>query len=368
MASEPVVDVCVHHEWATQAEVMEYMSSDWQEYIGRPGSLPGGRGARPLLLAFPWYHPQGGLPPERRGAASDPAEMRAQLLDAGSVDRCVLSYRAAMYTPAMTNPHLAHEIARAANDWTIDRWLSADPRFHGLVLAPNQMPERAAEEIRRVGEHPQMVGVLMAGNGIGKPFGHPLCLPIYEAAAELGLPVVIHAGGDAVPDATTQTAAGGLPATFGEYRALAAQSLMTHLVSLVGQGVFERLPELRVVFAGAGVAWIPSLLWRFDTNYKGFRRETPWVKEHPSAYFRRHARVATFPLDAPQDRAGLIRSLEAFRGLEDVLCYGSGFPDRDSDLADEVRDALPEDWRRRVMHDNADALFPWPRATVGVAS
>jgi predicted TIM-barrel fold metal-dependent hydrolase len=344
---------------------MEYMSDDWRAYVGTPGSLPGGRGARPLLLAFPWYHPQGRTRdgarlPGGAPAGSDVDVVREQVLDAGGVGRCVLGFGDAMYTPAMTNPHLAEAVARAANDWTIDRWLAADERFHGLVLAANQSPEAAAEEIRRVGGHPQMVGVLMAGNGIGKPFGNPLCHPIYEAAAELGLPIVIHTGGDAVPDATTQTAAGGLPATYAEYRALAAQPLMTHLVSFIGQGVFERFPDLRLVLMGAGVSWIPSLLWRFDTNYKGFRRETPWVKELPSVYFRRHVAVATCPFDAPQARPGLIRMLEAFRGLEDVLCYGSGYPDRDGDVPAEIAEALPEDWRAKVMHDNAAGLFPWP--------
>lgn len=367
VTNDSTIDVCVRHQWTRQTELTSYMSADWQEYVGRPGSLPGGRGARPILLAFPWFHPNGGRAAEASvgedtPAGSDPEMVAGDLFDHGAAERCILTHDALMYTPAMTNPYLAREVARAANDWTIDRWLSSDDRFHGLVLVPNQSPDQAAAEVRRVGEHGQMVGVLMAGNGIGKPFGHPLCHPIFEAACELDLPIVIHTGGDAVPDATTQTTAGGLPATYSEYRALAAQPLMTHLISFIGQGVFEKFPTLRLVLMGGGVAWIPGILWRFDTNYKGFRRETPWVKDLPSTYFRRRVSVATYPLDAPRDPASLRALLESFGGLEDVLCYGSGYPDRECNTPPDVMNALPEAWRSKVMHENARRVFRLPPA------
>jgi len=82
----------------------------------------------------------------------------------------------------------------------------------------------------------------MVGNGLGKPFGHPVYHPIYAAAAEASLPVAIHLGGDAVPDTLTHPTAGGLPSTYAEFRVVGAQALMTHLVSLIGQGVFELFP------------------------------------------------------------------------------------------------------------------------------
>ena len=37
-----------------------------------------------------------------------------------------------------------------------------------------------------------------------------------------------------------------------------AASTMAHLVSLVCHGIFERLPDMRVVLLEGGVAWLPG--------------------------------------------------------------------------------------------------------------
>ncbi|MBO0682522.1 MAG: amidohydrolase family protein, partial [Candidatus Dormibacteraeota bacterium] len=222
----PVIDACVHHSWQSQVEVTDRMPEGWREQIGRPGTLPGGAGAMPLLPALPWHNPtgdhltttavEGSLPP-----GSSPELVAAQVLGEGAVRRAVLSPDRGMFVPAVPNTYRAAAVVRAINDWTIERWLQADERFSGLVLVPNQTPSEGAAEVRRAGAHERMVGVLMAANGLGKPFGHPAYHPVYEAAAELDLPVVLHVGGDALPDTLTHPTAGGLPTTFGEVSALA---------------------------------------------------------------------------------------------------------------------------------------------------
>src|SRR6185312_888340 len=250
------------------------------------------------------------------------------------------------------------------NDWIRDRWLSAqDPRLHGVVLVPNQTPDAAASEIRRVGEHPRVAGVLMGGNGLGRPFGHPIYHPIYDAAAQLGLPIVIHAGGDVSTDAMARPTAGGPVATYAEYHMLQAHSLMTHCVSMIGQGVFSKYPSLNVLLVGGGVTWIPSLIWRFDTEYRSVGpRDATWLTELPGEYFHRHVRVATYPFDGAPDRASTERLLKTMPELADVLCYASGFPSWDAVWPADVTGVLPAGWEDRVMHDNADGFFRWPDA------
>ena len=66
---------------------------------------------------------------------------------------------------------------------------------------------------------------------------------------------------------------------------------MTHLLGFISNGVFERYPDLKVVLAGGGVGWLTALLWRLDTNFKGVKREIPWVKSLPSEYVARHVRL-----------------------------------------------------------------------------
>jgi predicted TIM-barrel fold metal-dependent hydrolase len=267
-----------------------------------------------------------------------------------------------MSIPNMHNVQLAVSLARAANDWTLDRWLGdTEARFYGLILAPNLMPEESATEIRRAGKHDRFVGVLMAGNGLGKRYGHPLYMPIYRAAAEMNLPVVIHIGGDASPDTLTHQVPGGFAMTYGEYTALAPLGLQAHLLSLIGGGVFNELPGLRFLVVGGGVTWYPGFMWRVDHEWRSLRREVPWLTQPPSEYFRTHFKVATYQLEQAATTDQIERALNTFGSASDLLCYAGGYPYVDMARVDEVAQKLPPQWLPQVMFDNAKALFRWPK-------
>lgn len=356
----PVIDACVHHTWRDQTELMGYFSAGWREFVGEPGSLPGGAGAIRVVPGPGFRHPSGDKDDSGREAMSDPDLLRKRLLEPASVTRAVLSYDDGLLAPTITDYHLAHEVCRAANDWCTDRWLSdVDDRYYGLVLAPNQIPEEAAAEVRRAGAHPRMVGVVLGGNGVGQSFGHRLYHPIYEAAADLGLPIVLHVGGDAAPDARTSTAPAGNPSTFTEYSIMSTTPLMTHLVSFLLHGVFERFPGLRLMLAGAGAAWLAPLMWRLDSNWRGLRREVPWVRKHPSEYLWEHVRLSTWPLDQAGGPEQLQAALGAFGPMEDLLCFGSGFPDWNWEDSARVAAQVPESWHAKVFRDNAESFFRW---------
>lgn len=337
------------------------MSRGWREYL-----TPTKDYTLPILpILQPYVHPRGGklvdAYPEEGPAGSDYLLLKRQVLDVAKIERTILSYDSAVDIQCHPNHYLAREIARAANDWCIDCWLDrGDQRLYSLVLVANQLPDESAAEIRRVGRHPRMVGVLMAGNGIGIGFGHPIYHPIYEAAVELGLPVVLHAGSDTSPNTLTHPTAGGMPATYGEYRALVSQSVSSHLVSLIGQGVFEKYPELKVLVVGAGASWVSALVWRLDSKYAAHGREVPRLRRRPSDYFREHIRVTTYPINAEAGIGRLISLLEATEGIEEMLCFASGYPSWDTDTAREVAEKiLPERWQPKVFRENALQLFGW---------
>jgi predicted TIM-barrel fold metal-dependent hydrolase len=298
-------------------------------------------------------------PPEGGPPGSSYELMREQLLEPLRVERGLLTFGGGTYVAAIANPYLAAEVARAANDWSLDRWLDGgDERLYGTALVANQLPEEAAKEIRRIGGHPRIAAALMATNGIGKPFGHPLFHPIYEAAVEMDLPVAIHAAGESFASMRVSPVASGVPSLYLEHHTLLPQGVMTHLVSLLVHGVFERFPALRVLLIEAGVAWIPAVLWRFDMDYRGLRRETPWLRRHPSEYFYDHVRITTQPLELAPRREQLIdllRLVEADR----VLCFSSDYPHWDTDEVDHVARHLPAEWHERVFRGNAIELFGW---------
>lgn len=363
----PVIDATIHHHWASQLEVTDFMSAGWREHLGVPGTLPGGAGAMHILPAAGYRRPGGdyieGSAQAPAPAGSDPERTVAQVFGEGKVERAILSYDRGMFIPSVPNTYRAEALAQAMNDWTIQRWFPVDRRLHGLVIVANQTPLTAADEIRRAGAHERMVGVLMAANGLSKPFGHPVYHPIYEAAAELDLPIVVHTGGDQPSDTLSHPTAGGLPATYAEVALLEYSPIMTHVQSLIVQGVFEKYPGLRVFVSGAGVGWLPGLFFRLDVNWRGLRREVPWVRKPPSEYFRESFRVSTWPFDrAPGDDGAqrVIRALQAFGGVEDLLCFASGFPAWSTEAVDDVAGRMPEQWHQKVFDGNARDWFRWP--------
>jgi len=354
------VDACLPYHWSNQDEIVDYMSAGWAEYVGRAGTLPDGGGAISILPRFPYARPGGDKVEKVLGA--DRAAIDADLdriLGTDSDCAAVLIHEAGRFTPALPNALFAQEIARAINDWTVERWLTDGRQsLFGLVLAANQLPDVAAQEVRRVGKQSRVVGVLMGGNGLSKPFGHPLYHPIYEAAAELDLTIVLAAGGDALPDTLTHTSAGGLPTTYAEYRVLAAQPIMTHIVSMIGQGVFEKYPGLHVLVTGVGATWVPAVMWRYDNEFKALRRDAPWLTRQPSEYFRSNFGVSTYPLHATPSPHELQRLLNAFGGMESILCFGSGRSEWDANTVASVSQALPAPWWQKVFTENALRLFP----------
>jgi predicted TIM-barrel fold metal-dependent hydrolase len=340
---------------------MEFMSAGWRDYIGQPGSLPGGLGAYPLLAKQVYVNIEGD---KLRGQSVDPraplgtsAAALTQRLDKHGIDAALLTHDTQALTPMLINVRLSVELARATNDWTIERWLDADPRLSAAVLVPTQLPEQSVQELYRVGKHPQVRAVLLCANGLGKPFGHLTYRPILRAAADLGLVVVIKAGGDNTGDSTTHPTAHGLPSTYAVYHSLLDQSPATHLTSLIAQGAFDELPDLRVMIIGAGISWIAPHMWRFDHEYREFRREAPWLKAAPTHYLEDRIRISTYPLEHVTNRSAWERYLQAFPGLSRVVVYGSGYPSWDSDEPDTAADRLPAAWRDSVLGDNAAEFF-----------
>jgi predicted TIM-barrel fold metal-dependent hydrolase len=359
MYEGPIIDVDVHQEWKSQDDVMARMAPGWQDYVKGPGQA----GNISMDSSSGYSNPHGfdredSFPSDGSNPGSSPELMRKQLLDRFNIRRAVLTYGDVIGVSDFRNPYFATEVGRAATEWMMDFWLSSDERLYGSILIANGLPEVAAKEIRRLGDHPRIAQVLMAGNGIGLPHGHPLFHPIYEAAEEMGIPVALHGGG-----AYPTVAAGGTPNFYIEYHTLLAQPVMTSLISLITEGVFEKFPDLKVILVEGGVAWIPAIMWRFDTDYKGLRREVPWVEKLPSEYFRKNIKVSTQPFEIspkPEQMINVLSSIEA----QDFLLFASDYPHWDSDDPMYIKDLLPEEWLPKILFDNALETYGWAREEV----
>jgi predicted TIM-barrel fold metal-dependent hydrolase len=357
VAASATVDAALFHDWPSTRALAPYIDPGWREMVLREGDLGG-----PITLKAEWLfaHPQGyadadTYPEGSAVAGSDPRMTLEQAV--GGHEFSVLGYHEGLLTAGLNNYLMARAATRAANRWTIDEWLSSDDRFRALVLVCTSVPESAAEDVREFGVHPGMVGVALAANGLGRPFGHACYHDIYEAAVEFGLPVIIQAGSDAIGAMDGTPTAGGLPATYAEYATHSTQALMGHVSSLVIDGVFEKFPTLRVLCVGSGAGWLPPFAWRLDYWYKVNSHELPWLKRAPSTYFRDNVRIATTSLERPR-RVGELDALWAsWPGFERMLMYASGYPTREAESASSVAGRIPSEWHQAVFHDNAAEFF-----------
>jgi hypothetical protein len=349
-----MIDCDVHVQIGDAEEIIAYVDPAqraWFRAQAQPLGLPG----------YPWVHPhsffRGDLEHEPgRYPGSTIAEVRRDVLDGLAADVGILNADDAITVSLMASPYRAAELARAHNEWLRERWLDAEPRTRGSILCPAQDPLAAAAEIRRAAEDERFVHVLLVG-GSERPYGEPRYLPIFEAAAECGLPVAIHSGGEGMGVAAPPGGAG--PVTFYiEWHTLgSACSTMSHLVSLLCHGTFERFPALKVLLIEGGVAWLPGILWRLDTNWRALRSEVPWLERKPSEVAREHVRFSTQPLEHTDGRDDLLFELLEAVGAPDNLCFASDYPHWDFDDPGFMLNRLPEAWRVKVLHENAAELY-----------
>jgi len=349
-----VIDCDVHPQIGDSEELLAYVDPAQRDWFRAQGSQLG-------LPGYLWPHPSSfyrqdvdhgdGRPP---GATA--AEVARDLLDPFGVDIGVLNGDDAVYVSLVASPYRAAELARAHNEWIRERWLDADPRLRGGIVCTAQDPLAAAAEIRRVAEDPRFVHVVLIA-GSERPYGEPRYLPIFEAAAECGLPVAIHSGGEGMGLAAPPGGA-GMPTFYIEWHTLgSAGSVMAHLVSLVCHGVFERLPSLRVLLLEGGLAWLPGILWRLDTNWRALRLDTPWLDRKPSEVLREHVKFTTQPLEHTDGHDDLLFQMLEAAGAPEILCFASDYPHWDGDDPGSMLKRLPEAWRERIMHGSAAELY-----------
>jgi predicted TIM-barrel fold metal-dependent hydrolase len=355
-----VIDTVVYPQWASSDELLEYVEPGWREY-----ALSGRRTAQ-LLPARPTLNPSG----ERQrlgasgGLASDlprgSAESVGAYLAGQRVMRALLAPAPILWSATIRNHFYAQAMITAANEWMRERWLSgADQRIYGTLVVSNQLVEAAVEDIRRFGKVDRFVAVAMVGSGLGKLYGHPVYHPLYRAAAELRLPLVLHVGGD-LSAHQPPGPQGGVPSTFVENYILRTQLVIQHLCSLICQGVFEEMKELRVLVTGAGANWLPSFLWRMDEEFRSLgARDMPWLKSLPSDYVRSHVMVSTYGVPGCAFTEPMVRAVKTVGWAGEVLSFGSGYPNWDMSMRTGVEGALPGDWLSPVMRENAEAFFRW---------
>jgi uncharacterized protein len=329
------VDCDVHCAPASLDVLAPYLDESWTGYIKEAGVAVTGRAG-------------GAYPPLVPPAPDTYEELEEGLLGASEplyvVLNCLTLYE------IHRNPYFSAAIARAINDWLRSEWLDRDERLRASICVSTLDVDAAVAEIDRLGADSRFVQVLLPVRS-DTPYGNVRYHPIYEAAVRHDLPIGLHAWGRA----GTAPGLSGIAATYMEDYLANSQIVQTQLVSLVSEGVFDRFPGLRVALTECGFTWLPSLLWRFDKDWKGVWREVPWVRERPSEYVRRHFRATTEPAQlphSPEDRLALLEMV----GME-MLMFASDHPHDHGGGGAALLEAVDSDAGEAITRTTASEFY-----------
>lgn len=345
----PTVDCDVHHAVPTLSALFPFLPDRWVDYCVESGV----EGFDPAY--YPPASPLSARPDARAGEGppgSDPGLLGAHVLDDAGATHAVLNCLYAVQ--AVHNPDWSAALAAALNDWQAARWLAADARFLASIVVSLRDPRAAAGEIARAAGNPGFVQVLLLASA-PEPLGRRAYWPVYAAAEAAGLPVAIHPG---VAGAGPLSPVGWASHHVEDY-AGAALTLQSQLVSMVCEGVFAAHPGLQVVLLESGVTWLPSLMWRFDKNWKALRQEVPWVDRPPSRLIREHVLLSVAPFDAApgwgrEDAERFLTQL----GSAEVLLHASDYPHwHHGDGATMLLEQLSPAERAQVLGGNAARLY-----------
>ncbi len=348
-----VVDCDVHvHE--SPGELAPYCDMPWRKalenvadveeyYLDIPGFSPG----------MTWYEARFPSGHEGRRMVHTAGQMREEL-DGIQVDIGVLFPDHLLKIAMITQADYAAALARAYNAWLLEKWCSQEKGLLGCVIACPQDPESAAEEIRRYAKEPGMVGVYLPCAGLDPLWGHRRYDPIYEAAQETDLPVLLHSVTVVHPVFPFNLHV--FETEFGRHICGHTFSIMANLVHMISAGVPVRYPDLRVALTEVGISWVPFLMNRMDKEYLERRREIPILQERPSHYMKRFY-YATQPVEEPENLRDLVTLMELYDG-EDRTIFASDWPHHDFDHPSKVHQIpFTNEVRRKVFGENALRLF-----------
>ncbi len=344
-----VIDCDVHNIPAREEDILPYLPPFYRR-----------RGVR-LLNRHEYPHPESALRKDSAPADGGPIGSSLPLLQEQLLDKYEMDY--AVLTGEWSSMGLlpdvdyAAALALAYNDYVIEHWLPLDRRLLGSIRVAAQDPAQAAEEIRRIGSHSQIVQVYMI-SATAMPLGQRFYHPIFEAARDMGLPIALHPGWDGMGISHAPTPV-GYPGSYFEWHSLWAVGLMSQLCSLVCEGVFEKFPGLKFVFLEGGVSWVPHLMWRMDKDWKGLRSNHPLVKRLPSEYIVENARFSTQPVDEPPESGDLIHIFRMIQA-EKTVVFSSDYPHWDFDDPFHALPRLEPELANRIFYENARELYNLP--------
>ena len=284
-------------------------------------------------------------------AADDVAERAA----AADIDAGVVNPTLNLGLSEVNNDRFAVALASAYNDWLLSQ-LDEHPNLVGNAVVAPQHPTRAAEEIDRLADEDDIVGVQLPASGLLPPPGHRQYDPLYDAAEAHGLPVAMKSTVGNKSFGQQYWWAQSFPEDFVYQHGFVQ---MRNLTSILFEGVPERY-DIDFVIQGAGVGFVPFITYRLDDHYLELGYEVPALSKLPSAYLSESFYWTTQPMNQPAHGQRQFAAMVNMVGPENVL-FASDLPHGISDLPENVinrlSDTLTAEELQKVMAENTERVY-----------
>ena len=288
----------------------------------------------------------------------DIQETRLGEMDKHGIEMMILSLNA----PAIQAIHdvkKAVAIARQANDALAGEVQKRPGRFAAFAAIPMQDPEAAAVELTRCVKDLGMVGALVNGfSQIGSTenvtyYDLPQYRAFWRTVEALDVPFYLHPRN---PLPSWAKFYEGHDWLLGPNWAFAAETAV-HAFRLIGSGLFDECPNLKMVLGHIGEG-IPVYLWRIDNRNGWMKAPHKYPAKHSVAhYFRKHFHLTT---SGNFDTAALVNAISVM-GVDRVM-FSVDWPFEDVGEGAEWIDAadISEADRVKVGRANAIKLFKLP--------
>lgn len=248
---------------------------------------------------------------------------------------------------------------RIYNDWLADFCAHDPARLKGVAMLNTDDPAEAAAELRRAHARGLSGALIPVRTPVWNPYRSPAYEPLWQAAAELGVPISLHVGTDRADPRTGEfflDIKEVPPSVFVNKD----QQVRAALGDLILSGVFERHPGLRIGTVEHELSWIPFFLTQMDYTYTDRPARGDWHRFAdpgvlPSHYWHSNC-FASFQEDALGIRVRDVIGVGTLMFGSDYPHTESTFP-RSREILGGVLADLPAEEAARIASGNVAALY-----------
>ena len=290
-----------------------------------------------------------------RPGMTDPIK-RLPDMDQEGIDVAVIfGTSIALSVNGMADKPLAAQICHAVNRWLVEEYLAPDPkRLKGVGLIPVQDPQLAVKELEFIAQHREVVSAMLPTNVYGINLGHRMFDPVYAAAQEMNIPLSVHPQTEHDGQYGVWGVMGAGSERMEKYSYVHMTSfpfeLMIALMHMIGEGVFDRYPKLKVAFMEGACGWLPFWSERMDEHYYKLPKRKP-SEIIPSVQVCFTCEPEETILPYVLDDIGITQVMYA----SDYRHWDSGFPDSVKEVKKIA--GMTDDKLRHVLGDNARKWF-----------